>query len=370
MAKTEFGVNHPLAVKLWSKNLAVEAYRKAFVGKFIGQGEDSLISEKVDLKKSAGDKITCGLNVQLQGDGIQGDATLEGNEEALQFYDDSLFVDQLRHATRTKGRMTEQRVPYDLRAVSNDRLADWWARRMDESFFNQVCGNNAESDQRRTGLNAAVAPSTNRIIIQGGQSDDQSLTSSDTFTLDLVDIARQKAETASIEDSTGPLIRPIRIEGNDYYVMFLHDYQVYDLRTNTASGQWLDIQKAAMQGGDVTDNPIFNGALGMYNGVVLHKASRVTNGVNSSTGAAVADTKRAVLCGAQAAMIAFGSENSETRYTWVEEMFDYGNQLGVSAGAIWGMKKTKFVPADDASTNAEDFGTVVVSTYAAAAATS
>lgn len=132
MSKTEFGVNHPLAVKVWSKSLAAEAFRRTYIGKFIGQDEDSLIMEKVDLKKSAGDKITCGLNVQLQGDGVQGDATLEGNEEALQFYDDSLFIDQLRHATRTKGRMTEQRVPYNLRNVSKNRLADWAAQRMDQ----------------------------------------------------------------------------------------------------------------------------------------------------------------------------------------------------------------------------------------------
>jgi len=367
MAKTEFGVNHPLAVKVWSKALANEAYRRTFIGKFIGQSEDSLIQEKVDLKKSAGDKITCGLNVQLQGAGVQGDATAEGNEEALQFYDDSLVVNQLRHQTRTKGRMTEQRVPYDLRRVMRDRLADWWAQRMDASFFNHVCGNTAQTDTKYTGNNATIAPSTNRILRAGNQSDDQSLTSSDKFELQYIDIARQKAETASVETDTGPLIRPLRMEGNDYYVMFLHDYQVHDLRTNSASGQWLDIQKAAMQGGDVTNNPIFTGALGVYNGVILHKASRVTNGVHSSTGAAVANTKRAVLCGAQAAMIAIGSSNGATRYTWVEEMFDYGNQLGVPAGSIFGLKKTKFIPADDSSTNAEDFGAVVVSTYAAAA---
>lgn len=370
MSKTEFGVNHPLAVKVWSKKLYNEAYRKTFIGKFIGRGEDALIQEKTDLKKSAGDKITCGLNIQLEGDGVEGDATLEGNEEALQFYDDSIFVNQLRHATRTKGKMTEQRVPYNLRSVSNDRLADWWARRMDTALFNHLCGNTAQTDTRYTGHNSVSAPTSNRQIWQGGQSDDQSLTSSHTFSLDLIDVARQKAETASVDSDTGPLIRPIRIGGDDMYVMFIHDYQVHDLRTNTATGQWLDIQKAAMQGGDVGKNPIFTGALGVYNGVILHKASRVTQGVNSSTGAAVANTRRAVLCGAQAATIAFGSENGASRYTWHEEMFDYGNQLGVSAGCIWGLKKTKFIPADDSSTNAEDFGTVVVSTYAAAASTS
>ena len=40
-----------------------------------------------------------------------------------------------------------------------------------------------------------------------------------------------------------------------------------------------------------------------------------------------------------------------------EELFDYENQLGVSAGLIWGLKKTTF--------NGSDFATVVLSSYAA-----
>ena len=365
MAQTTFGVGHPLAVSVWSKSLAAEAYRMAWIGKFIGEGEDSLIQEKTDLKKSAGDNITCGLNVQMQGDGIEGDATLEGNEEALQFYDDNVRINQLRHATRIKGRMTEQRVPYNLRRVSRDRLADWWAQRMDVAFFNHICGNTAQTDTRFTAHNATIAPSTNRIIRAGNQATDQALTTADKFDLTYIDVARNYAETASIANSTGPMIRPIRYEGDDYYVMFLHDDQVYDLRTSTSTGQWQDIQKASLMGGDVAGNPIFSGALGIYNGVVLHKASRVTQGVHSAAGTAVSNTRRAVLCGAQSATIAFGSENGATRFTWVEEMFDYGNQFGVAAGCIWGMKKTKYIPEDNSATNAEDFGTIVVSTYAA-----
>jgi N4-gp56 family major capsid protein len=364
MAKTEFGVNHPLAVKLWSKTLAREAYRKTFISKFIGKGEDSLIQEKTELKKSAGDKITCGLRPQLEGDGVEGDATLEGNEEALRFFDDSVVINQMRHATRSKGKMSEQRVPYNLRNEGKNGLSDWFARRKDTVFFNHICGNTAETRGLYTGHNTVTAPTTNRIIRAGNQANDESLTSSDIFTLDLIDIARERAETASIKANTGPLIRPIRIGGEDMYVMFIHDYQATSLRTNTATGQWADIQKAAMQGGDVAGNPIFKGSLGVYNGVILHKASRVTQGVRSDTGVNFANSRRAVLCGAQAATIAYGSENGAERYSWHEEMFDYGNQLGVSGGCIWGMKKTKFTPADDSATNAEDFGTIVVSTYA------
>lgn len=365
MADTVFGVNHPLAVSVWSKKLDVEAFRQTFIGKFIGDASTSLVQEKTDLKKSAGDNITCGLRVQLQGDGILGDATLEGNEEAMQFYDDKIAVDQLRHAVDRGGRMTEKRVPYDLRNECMVGLSDWWAQRMDVAFFNHIFGNTAETRLKFTGNNAVIAPSTNRIIRAGGVATDDLLTSGETLTLEMLDALRVRAETASIADGTGPLVRPIRWQGNDMYVVFLHDHQVYDLRTNAGTLQWADIQKSAMMGGDVENNPIFTGALGVYNGMVLHKASRVTRGVNASN-AAVANTRRAVLCGAQAVTIAFGSENGVDRFTWVEKSFDYGNKLGVAAGAIFGMKKTKFIPADNSSTNAEDFGTVVLSTYAAA----
>ena len=365
MAKTEFGVNHSLSNKVWSKKLAAEAIRKTWISKFIGESESSLIVEKVDLKKAAGDKITCGLNFQLQQDGIQGDATLEGNEEALQFYNDSVLLDQLRFAARINGRMTEKRVPYNLRKVCRDRLADLWADRMDVSFFNQICGNTAQSDTRYSGNNAISAPTTNRVLRPNSVATDQALAAGDEFSLELVDYAREKAVTAKTIDSTGPLIRPIMVDGEEMYVMFLHDFQVTDLRTSTSTGQWLDIQKAALAGGDVSKNPIFSGALGCYNGVVLHNAARVTQGVHSTAGTAETSVRRAVLCGAQAAIIAFGGDNSDTRMTWVEKTFDYDNQLGVSAGCIWGMTKTVFAP-ESGSTNQEDFGTVVVPTYAVA----
>ena len=367
MAKTEFGVNHPLAVSLWAKSLANEAFRKTFIGKYMGADEDSLITEKTDFKRNAGDNITVGLNVQLQGDGVQGDATLEGNEESLEFYDDNLVINQLRHASRTKGKMTEQRVPYDLRKVSRNRVANWFARRMDTAFFNQVCGNTAVNDLRYTGQNAVLAPSANRHIFAGsGNNADQALQAEDTFNLNMIDAMRIRAETASTEDGTGPLVRPIMHDGGEYYVCFLHDYQVNDLRTRDETGQWLDIQQNSLAGADVRKNPIFTGALGIYNGVILHKASRVTTGVNSATGAVIPNVRRAVLCGAQAACVAFGSANSDTRYSWHEELFDYGNQFGVAAGIIWGLKKTRYTPENDSSTNDEDFGVVVGSSWAEA----
>jgi len=222
------------------------------------------------------------------------------------------------------------------------------------SFFNQVCGYTPQSDTRYTGLNSVTGPTSGRRIVAGSGSADQDITSADTFTLNLIDQAVEMAKVGS------NMVRPIRIGGQPKYVLYLHPYQVTSLRTNSASGQWLDIQKAAMSGGQITNNPIYTGALGEYNGVILRQSQDVTQGVNGSTGAAITTVRRAVLLGAQAAVCGYGQANyGPTKYRWNEELLDHKRLLEVSAWSIWGLKKTVF--------NSADFGTVVISTYASAA---
>jgi len=350
MAVTSYGVNDALAVKLWSKELAVEALKKTYFKDFIGSGAGSLIQLKSETSKGAGDKVTYGLRMQASGDGVLSDGVLEGNEESLTTYSDAVLIDQLRHAHVTGGRVSEQRVPFDLRQECKDSLSDWWANRLDTAFANQICGNTGVSDTRYTGGQATVAP-TALVYPSASRNTEATINSSDTFTLSMIDKAVEKARTAS------PMIRPLRINGSEYYVAFLHDYQVTDLRTNTSSGQWLDINKAAMMGGKIEDNPILSGALGMYNGVLIYRWNRIPV-APSSAAAGAGNVRRAVLCGAQAAMLAFGQDNSESKFTWVEKLFDYDNRFGVAAGTIFGLKKTQF--------NSADFATVLMPTYAAA----
>lgn len=338
MALTSYGVNSPEAVKLWSKVLAREALKATWIGKFIGESSDSLIQQKNDFKKSAGDRLTMTLRMQLTGDGVLGDGTLEGNEERLTTYTDNLIIDQLRHAVRSAGKMTEQRIPWSIREESKDGLVDWWAGRMDTAFFNQLCGYTPQTDLRYAGNNVILAPTT--VVRPNSRANDQSLVAGDEFTLGLIDTAVAQAKLAT------PVMRPVRVNGEDKYVLFLHTNQVTQLRTNTATGQWLDIQKAALAGGIGARSPIYTGALGEYNGVILHESTRITNGVNSSTGAAETDTRRAVLCGAQAVVLGFGGGQSYGGWDWNEELFDYGNQLGVEAGAIFGLKATRYNSAD------------------------
>lgn len=348
MATTSYGTNNALAVKAWAKRLYREALKATWYAKLMGEDTESVIQVKNELSKGPGDQITYGLRMQLTGAGVQGDGTLEGNEEALTTYSDAVVINQLRHAVRSAGKMSEQRIPFDVRAEALSGLRDWWANRLDTAMANQVSGNTLVTDSRYSGNMATTAPTT--TLVQGHPGGAESaLTSADTFTLALIDNAVALAKTAT------PMIRPVRVNGEDMYVCLIHPFQVNDMRKNANAGQWLDIQKAAMTGGEIDNNPIFTGALGVYNRVILYEDARMPQCINGT--AAIANTRRAVLCGAQSCTLAFGQKNQDEQATWVEELFDYANQLGVSAGMIFGMKKNVF--------NSADFSTINLSSYAA-----
>lgn len=351
MADTSFGVNHPLAVKIWSRKVFQESLKQMWFTKFIGPGNRAVIQKVEELRKGPGDRIRIPLRMQLTGAGIQGDSTLEGNEEALTLYYDDILINQVRHAVVSGGKMSEQRVPFSVREEAMQGLADWWARRDEEAIANQLCGNTAQSNTIFTGNNATIAPSSDNIVV-AGETAEASLSTGTThqFSLAMIDKAVTRAKTMTSQ----PPIRPVRLEGDEYYVAFIHPNQTYQLRTNTNTGQWADIQKAAMTGGKVKDNPIFTGALGMYNGVILHECAYLpTLSIGSSTAA-----YRAVLAGAQAALWAGGADGGDTAMSWTEELFDYGNKLGVKAGRIYGVKKTVF--------NSKDFGVITMASHSPA----
>lgn len=354
MSDTTFGVNDAMAAKLWSKNLSVAEREYLDIAPLMGEDENSIIQVKNETRKGAGDKVTFGLMARLTGDGKTEGETAEGNGEALSIYSDAVYVNELGHVVgvRSENTIDQQRVPFDLREKAKTGLSMWWADRKSASFFNQVCGYTPQTSTKYTGLNAVTAPTSSRKIIAGSGSNDENITSSDVFTLNLIDQAVEMAKVGS------NMVNPIRIGGQKKYVMYLHPYQVTSLRTNSSSGQWLDIQKAAMAGWESSKSPIFTGALGEYNGVVLRSSQDITYGVNSSSGAAITTVRRAVLLGAQAAVCAYSQNGSPTKYRWNEELLDHKRKLEVSAWSIWGIKKTVF--------NSADFGTVVVSSYAAA----
>jgi N4-gp56 family major capsid protein len=354
------GVNDALTVKLWSQRMDVEALKETTAYEFMGEGAGSLCQIMSETKKGAGDRIRWGIRMLATGAGTTENETQEGNEEGLTRYYDELLINELGHAhrVRNEGTIDRQRVPYDMREECYDSLKDWYADRIDTAFFNQLAGNTAVSDGKYLGFNAAIAPSSTRIFRGGAANTTDQAVGGDNaagFKLSMIDKAVNRAKT------TSPMLRPIKGLGKDVdYVCFIHPDQTLSLRADTATaGNWFDLQGKRLQGGEKDNNGLYTGALGIYNRTLIVENYRVPQGVHSSTGASVANSRRSIFCGAQSASLAFGKNGGKNKFKWVEDLFDYDRELGVRSSAIFGMKKTVY--------NSVDYGTIVLSTYAAPA---
>lgn len=208
--------------------------------------------------------------------------------------------------------------------------------------------------------NAFQAPDTKHLLYGTGATAKNNLTSSHKMDLNILERAKTKSSTLGGGTSRIPRLEACKIEGEGKFVAVLHPFQVYDLRTNTSTGQWIDIQKAA-SGAEGRSNPMFTGALGMYAGIILHEHQAVIRFSDYGAGSNVA-AARGLYLGRQAMVIAFGSEGGQgmARFAWNEEMEDRGNQVVITSSTIMGMKKTAFT----IDGNSYDFGVVAMDTYA------
>lgn len=331
-----------LRAQLWYKSLFADVPDILFMTRFMGEGANNPVQVIKDISKNPGDRITVGLSTKLSGTGITGDSELEGNEEEISSYSETVIVDQLRHAVRLTGRMDEKKVAYSMRKDAKEKLKIWWAERIDQEILDKLCGKTTS-----TFANTPDAPSSSRNIWANDAGADASLTADEVFDTKCIDAAKQMAILAD------PKVRPIRLsdemyKGTSVYILIVHPYQATDLRKDPV---WNQAQREANVRG--SKNPILSGALGMYNGVVVYEHEGIYAWAG---GAASIPIARAVLLGQQAGIYAEGKPEQ-----WVEKSFDYGNKWGISAGRIFGVVKPMF--------NSLDYGVITITTAATTAST-
>lgn len=356
MGATEFATGDALAVQRWAEDLAIEADKQIYFRRFMGTGPDNIIVVRKELNKKAGEKVTFGLRMKMAGDGVEGDNVIEGTsaETALTFYSDSVLIDQKRKGTKSKGKMTEQRVPYNLRKEGRDALGIWWGEDYDEQFIMYLSGARGADTSLHAPLgytgragNAFDTPDSDHVMYGGNATSIATIDS-----LDKIDLGDVERLVAKIETSD-PMIQPAaRINGEVKHVLLMHTWCAYDLRTAISQQDWLEIHKAT----DDARSPIYMNSLAEYAGIVLHKHRNVIRFSATYGGCATGVTAaRNLLLGAQAAVIAWGGDGGPSRYTWNEETDDRGNALVITAGTIFGVSKIVF--------NSKDFGVIALDTY-------
>ncbi len=374
MALTNFGLLTTEQKTVWSMDLWRQARNQSFINRFLGKGPNSLIQHITELKKTEkGARAVITLLADLQGDGVAGDRTLEGNEEAMQTFDQVIRIDQLRHANRHEGRVADQKSIVEFRGNSRDVLAYWLADRIDQLAFLTMSG--VSYSMKNTGIARVAsdlgnlefsadvaAPSLKRMLRWDGANKalkDNVTGSNTTSSVVVADLPMWEMFVALKAYAKERYVRGIKENGGEEtYHAFLSPSAMAKLKIDPT---YIANVRYAVQRG--ADNNLFTGNSVKIDGIYLHEFRHVYNTRSAVSGTGKwgvgnnVDGCQVLFCGAQAlGMADIGAPE------WVEKEFDYGNQQGISVGKMLGFLKPKFGNIYEANT-VEDFG--VLSCYVA-----
>lgn len=374
MALTNFGLLTTEQKTIWSMDLWKQARNFSFINQFLGKDANSIVQHITELKRSEkGARAVITLLADLEGDGIAGDRTLEGNEEAMKSYDQVIRLDQLRHANRHEGRMADQKSIVEFRNNSRDVLAYWLADRIDQLAFLTLAGmtyGNANSGGTRTGsdltyleFNAdVVAPSAKRVarwnVTTGGGSAGVLEIGGASTSVEAIDLPTWDLFVQLKAYAKDNYVRGVKEKGGEEcYHCFLSPQAMAKLKLDPNYMQNLRHAQARDK-----DNPLFTGTAVKIDGVYFHEFRHVPNTRLAASGSkygnvGTVDGCQLLFCGAQAlGMADIGAPE------WNEKGFDYDNQQGISTGKILGLKKPQFYTQYSGGT-VEDHG--VISVYVA-----
>lgn len=322
MADQRNQVNIPAALvpKVWAKKVWHEGVKDSYFDKFTAMDGSNVVHQNKDLTNVKGDSVVFGLMMNLSGAGVEGNrAILAGNEEALNIYDFTVNTQLVRNAV-SRFEADDQKTQYDMLKEIKGALKQWLADWLDNKLIAKL---------------TTTTPNPTETVYASAANTVSSTTANDKLTTALISRAKRKAMMHA------PKVQPIKVDGMDKYIMLVSPWAARDLKDDP---KWLAAQQNANVRG--SKNPIFTGALGEYDGVILYEYERVSL---SNGGASSANVCYNLLLGKQAACFAVARPAKH-----IEQTDDYGNVAGNGIAFYGAVEKTKF--------NGKDYGTIQVIT--------
>ena len=311
----------------YEEQLFREMEKKEFFGAngMASTGYNSIIHVDNEFTKSTGDSKQSQLVYELEGDGVTEGQRLEGNEEELRVDTNTITISEYRHAVKAGTVMQDQRVFWSIDRVSKEKLVNWGARKHETLKF------------------AALQDSVTNTAFGGGKASRAALTTGDTMDSESLRKVRIAAMTGG--NDTFERLRPVRINGKDYYVLIIHPDQEYDL---LADSTFREAQKYAAPRS--ADNPLINNALAVVEGLIIYSSEYINIGSDAGAGGNLPYASSLVL-GAGAL-----TQLNGKRGKIVTKMFDYDNETRHAISMYVGYGKTKFLHNNAGS--ARDFGVI------------
>ena len=327
---------HGVSAEQWSNDVFGEYLGGNPFYNFMGSNSNSVIQVKEELTKASGDAITVQLRAKLSGTGVTGSTTLKGNEEDLIFYDQKLTVDTLRHAVILRGEMSEKRAAFDLRNQAREALVDWATDKMRNNIITALTDTSVGRDQSRYMYGATDGnwDATHTTALANVDA------TNDVLSTEMISKAKRKA---TLDGSRK--VRPFTLkQGNkveEVFVLFAQPYAVRDLLNDQA---FKDVNTHIPT--SFGDSVLVHGQRykGMWDGVMIFECDEMPT--IAGAGAAGIDVAHNVLCGAQAAAIAWGK-----RTNYKEDSDDYGHENGFAIDEIRGIEKLVFNGVDHGVVN-------------------
>lgn len=373
MSTTVMTSTNSLTVKRWEMETWLQALQNTVFGHMMTRGAIYTPEELIGSNK-VGDQVTFAYAGKLLGVPVGEGGTLDGNEEALDLKSHNMVmnVSRLGVLNPNVNTIEQQRTYVKFDEVAKRQLQRRVAELVDTSVLYQLAGAaptslniggtsyaNSTDLLHVQGHNSIVAPTSNRIIRAGGRANDQSLTSSDKMSLDLIDNA---LEAASLT------LQPVEMLDGNTYDLYLSPEQIVDLMHDSSGKvQWFNVQLSVAER-SADDNAIENRfknnmvCAGKYRNVYIYEAPRTPYGVNGSTSAVITTVRRGLLVGRDALSFAspYGSRlsDNDVPVKFFAQMKDYDYFKGMEARMIYGAKKMT-------PTGKDDIGVIVISTYAA-----
>ena len=321
MADQRNQVNIPanLVPKVWAKKVWHEGVKDSYFDKFTAMDGSNVVHQNKDLTNVKGDSVVFGLMMNLTGSGVEGNRQkLSGSEDTLNIYDFTVQTQLVRNAV-SRFEADDQKSQYDMLKEIKVVLKQWLSDWLDNKLISKLSNN----------------PSNGEVLYASAAGTQSSITANDKLTTTIISRAKRKAMMHA------PKVQPIKIDGMDKYIMLVHPWAARDLKDDP---KWLAAQQNANIRG--SKNPIFTGALGEYDGVILYEYERVQT---SNIGASSANVCQNLLLGKQAACFAVARPAKH-----IEQTDDYGNIAGNGIAFYGAVEKTKF--------NGLDYGIINVMT--------
>lgn len=399
MTRTSILNANALTQKAWPQTVFNIMLENMQLSALMSEGNDMPIVIDRTLQGRPGDQVVFELDMPLSSAGGTDDSDIEGQEEAMSFFNFPVVIHERNHGVRSAGKMTDKRSAVKIRSKAAYAIGRWSAEQVENDLIWALSGLGNQNTFAGEGTSAILtvnekSPSASRRWY-GGQTaggtvteetSDSTIASFDAtdykehlFGTKVINIVKIRAQLAF------PKFKPVNIGGKFYYIMLCHPLQIKALAEETGAAGWAQIQQNANIRG--LANPLFtkegsgpermfSGIVGVWQDVILLESERIETRVagevfddadelNANCAAGVCRVARALLLGAQAGVIGWGQP-----WKRLERNFDYNRKPGTATDAIYATSKVRFNDpgvAQAADDPQPDFGVWTVDTAVAEA---